>query len=113
MLKIMFYATVPLPASMNRTASYRANRTMLEMEIGAFAGIKLDRKARYELTLVFHFRANHGQDLLNYDKTLVDVLCKVLCINDSQFDRVTLIRGDCRDPANVDIEIIRSSKAYP
>lgn len=98
--------TIPMPASMNATAKYRESRDMLESELGAWEGTKLDRKARLELRVAFHWADNRRKrDLLNYDKLMVDVLCKVLGIDDSQFDRVILERGEHRTPPEVEIEI--------
>jgi Holliday junction resolvase RusA-like endonuclease len=97
-----FQATIPLPASMNNTAAYRESRATLEAELGGFERLP---DGDYEFTLTFHFpRDSRRRDVLNYTKTLPDVLSKVVGVDDSRFCPVHIYRGE-RGDSTVDITL--------
>ena len=100
--------TIPLPASQNDSAGYKASRAMLEAELAPYASARLDKSAQYEMRFTFHCRHGVRCDLLNYTKTLPDILVKMLGIDDCRqtLPRIVHEDGDERDPPCVDVEFL-------
>ena len=111
-------ATLPLPPSLNaayRSVTIRGHGRVLLSKDGRkykedvkklLAGHKSLCSARLEVTYTYYFKDKRKNDLANREKLLSDALEGIIFDNDSQIDRMTLVRGGIdKDNPRVEIEV--------
>ena len=95
-------ATVPMPPSDNARDKYQLAPAFEQAVAARLYGQRASRRQRYCVTLRFQadWETQAGRpkkrDVTNYQKLFLDVLCRVLGIDDSQFYEVCLVKAPKR-----------------